>query len=327
MRMMANMKRVCEVAALATAIAAFAGGAAAEAQSPPPFAAPRAPPAPPPPQPSLPKGTPVRIGFAPPLGVPIRYRETETKTANGQPRTEIAELVVRFERSGENYLMEGRVEIPGLPPRLAANPMVKIALMPVTFRLDRDGAFMGVEKEAAYWARLDPIIEQIAVEPDNPPEMATIIRDMFRKMREMPAMERAALVGRKFVPITLNAGFESAVGETVETPMEETSVPLPVANAKLKRAFAITLASANSNIIRIETQTRFDPEDLARLMRQLAELAPAGKRPTELPEMHQTFVHIVSRDTGLVLSSTETSHAGNGPDAPAVKIVRLERLR
>lgn len=318
------MKCACAVAALAAATALFAGAAAAEAQAPPPIIAL---PAPPPPEPSLPKGTPVRIAFAPPLGVPIRYRSTETKTANGRPSTQIVELVVRFERSGDSYLMEGRVEMPGLPSHLAANPMVRIALRPTTFRLDRDGGFMAVQDEEAYWAGLQPIIDQMARDPDNSPAATDLVRGMFRKMREMPPAERAALIGRKFVPITAYANIDLAVGESVETPLEEAVIPLPLANAKLRRAFAVTLASASSSSVRIETETRFDREDMARFMRQLADLAPEGKRPTELPELQQSFVHIVSRDTGLVLRSTETGRAaGDAANAPAIKIVTLQRL-
>jgi hypothetical protein len=276
----------------------------------------------------LPKGTPIRIAFAPPLGVPIRYRLTETKTANGQPRTQVTELVVRFERSGDTFLMEGRVEIPGLPPGIAANPMVADALRPVTFRLDWDGGLIGIENEDAYWAGLEPVIEQMVREAGNNPRAADIARETFRKMREMPQVDRAGLVGRNFSAITANASIDLAIGETVETPLEEATIPMPVANAKLRRTFAVTLASAGPTTARIETETRFDPKDLARFMRQLADLAPPGKRPAELPEMHQSFVSIVSRDSGLVLSSTETIRtAGSGATAPGARIIRLERLR
>jgi hypothetical protein len=279
---------------------------------------------------ALPKGTPVQISFAPPLGVPIRYRAIETKMRNGRPSTNIVELVVRFERSDEAYVMEGRVEMPGLAPRLAADPMVRIALRPIRFRLDREGGFIGIEREDDYWAGLEPIIDQMVNDPSDPPEASKLIRGMFRKMREMPPGDRAVMVGRKFVPITAYANVDLSVGETVETPPEVAEIPLPLANAKLKRSFAVTLAGATSTSVRIEMETRFDKDDMARFMRELVNLAPRDKRPTELPEMpelHQSLVHVVSRDTGLILSSTETSRAGDDPKAPAVKIVTLERLK
>ncbi len=323
-----KLKGIYSVAALAVAVTAYGGGAPAQAQLPPRITVPSPPAPPPPPEPSLPKGTPIRIAFAPPSGVPIRYRATETKTVDGQARTQVTELVVRFERSGDSYLMEGRVEMPGLPSRLAAHPMIAAALRPVTFRLDQDGGLIGIENEDAYWAGLEPVIEQMVREEGKAPGAADLMRETFRKMREMPPADRARLIGRNFSAITANASIDLAIGETGETPVEEATVPMPAGNAKLRRTFAVTLASAGPTTARIETETRFDPEDLARFMSRLADLAPPGKRPAELPEMRQSFVSIVSRDSGLVLSSTETIRtAGSGATAPAARIITLQRVR
>jgi hypothetical protein len=175
---------------------------------------------------------------------------------------------------------------------------------------------------------MEPVIEQMVRQSGNNPRAADIARETFRKMREMPPVDRAGLVGRNFTAITANASIDLAVGETAETPIEEATIPIAVANAKLRRSFAVTLASAGPATARIETETRFDPEDLARFMRQLADLAPPGKRPAELPEIHQSFVSIVARDTGLIISSTETIRtAGSGDTAPGARIIRLQRLR
>ena len=320
-------KGICSAAALAVAVTAFGGGAPATAQLPPRITLPPVPAPPSPPEPSLPKGTPVRVSFAPPLGVPIRYRLTDRRTEDGSPKVKILELVVRFDRSDGQYRMEGRVEFPGLPPHLAANPTVRIALQPIIFRLDQDGGLTGIENEEAYWASLDGIIDDVARASGSPPNLQDFIRKTFDTMRAMPTAERAALVGRNFAPITARASFDLAVGESFETPPQEATVPFPIANPKIKQRFKIVLASATPSTARIETDSRLDAEDLARVMRQLMELGPKNNSPPGLPQIRQTFVHVVSRETGLTIRSTETIRAvGEDSNAPADKSATLERI-
>ena len=78
---------------------------------------------------------------------------------------------------------------------------------------------------------------------------------------------------------------------------------------------------------RFETKTSFDRDDVARVMGQIIDLAPAGKRLEEIPDLHQSFVHIVSRNTGLTLHSVETSRAvDDDPDGASEKVITLERI-
>jgi len=306
------------VAALALAVAPAAAAAPG-----PVLTAPMAPPAPPAPPPPLPQGTPVHIGFAPPLDRPLEYIHSEEKTEKGAPRNVAARLIVRFTKAGEGYLMEGWTEIPGLSPEQAASPEVRFALRPVTFRLSSDGAFVGIEGEADYWSGLDAMAEAIMKDPKMAAADKPLLRSIFHTMRELPLEQRLTLIAKNFLPITAFAATDMTVGETATTAQKEARLPVPGLNAKVALHYDITLKQANAASAEIESIARFDPRALALMLAELQKLAPPGRPAEPPPALSQEAVSWVSRQTGLTATYTETTRMeGAGSEAP-VRVIRL----
>jgi hypothetical protein len=303
-----------------------AGAAMLACAAAPPQPAPRAPPVwggtvalPPrsPPAPTLPAGTRVRVPFAPPLDRPLTYYWRETRGGLGVSNQGEGLLTVRFTRAGEGFLMESRIEIRGLPPRIADSPEMRMLLRPVTFRLDGAGKFVGIDKEEEYWRTQGEILDLLAKRPGAKNEGIGRMKELFAAMRSLPLSSRVAILASKVAPITAVAGLDMAVGETMPTAEEETQLPFPGGEAKLKRRYDVALQEATAATVKVEATARFNEAAIDALLARFARIARPGALAPEAMHVSQTSSIESFRDTGLTRRYSERTAIDDASGKPA----------
>jgi hypothetical protein len=279
--------------------------------------------APPPILPPLPTGTAIRIAFAPPLERPIRFIRDEEKSIGPATQRTSMLLVVRFSKAGDGYLMEGRTEIPALPPELAGSPEIQLALRPITFRLDRTGSFVGIEKEDDYWRGIYALADRLGRGAQAKRGDAALYRSIFRAMRALPTADRVALIGRNFLPITAFATIDMAVGETGLTQQQQSRLPVPGIRASLKRYDEARLTRATTEWAIIDLVPHLDEAAMASAFAALQKLGRKKPRAEPAPRLMGTATALVSRRTGLALSYEETLDALPPGGVLSVRAIRL----
>ena len=280
---------------------------------------------------SLAEGSRVRIPFAPPLGTTLRYLLVHDEPRGGRAvRTEFG-LLVRFERVSEGYRMVTTLQAPGTAA-FRANPVIQITERPIAFRLDREGAIVGIDEEAQYWAGIDEVFDRLLAGPMKNDVTATrMFRGTLEHMKQLPLPERLELVGRNVKPLVSFAGADIRVGATIPLGDEEAAVPLPMLkDQSLTRTTRITLRGVTGDVATFETVSTVDAGDLNKMVGELSKMR-AKKSPGEterdgMETLRQSIIDEVSVQTGLTHRHKEVTVAEALEKGRPVRITRTRQL-
>lgn len=272
----------------------------------------------------LPRGTRIRIGFAPPLERSLVYIWSDSGTVQGHVGRVEGQVILRFTRSGDFYLLETRMEMPHMPPRISESVAARLLLRSIRFRIDREGNFIGIEDEEGYWRRTDQLLDRLAKGPAADKADIARMREVLSSVRKLPEAGRVAYLSDKVAPVTSMAGLDLAVGETAHSPVVETQLPLTAVRDKVKRRFDATLSEATADTAVVEADAHFDDADMQALVANLArQVSPAPPAPARL-RINQTIRQQVFRDTGLTRRYTERIAIEGDSGAPAaLRVIQL----
>lgn len=264
----------------------------------------------------FPKGTPVSVRFAPPLDTPVRYQREEQ--VGGSVHRQ--ELLVRFTRLGDGYRM---TPLPpsstaGLPPRL------RLALLPFTLRLGRDGGLESVEDADAYWAASDALLGGLRATPASAAEAATLIAERA-SVRSLDPVTMAYVVAEAYAPITLMGRLQVTVGGMVEIPAHP-GYNAAVPEQALTRSVTFTARSATPRRLRMEVRAEYDEAASLRIAERLGGAGAAARVKAKGARIVETSVHEVQPATGLALFHEDVFTLVAGADSETLRTVRFSRL-
>jgi hypothetical protein len=171
------------------------------------------------------KGDTVALPFSPPLGRTLRYRMTKSRTDNGvEQKAASAELAVTFAKSGEGYVMETQVSLPGAPASLAGSPDYELLRRPLRFRVNAGGEIEGMEDEEGYWNGVEAAIGKTAKSAPGQPSA----KDVVAQMRSIPAEMRLQMLSQQVMPLLTASATKFPLGETLTSEQEGDSPMGPV---------------------------------------------------------------------------------------------------
>jgi hypothetical protein len=203
----------------------------------------------------------VVVQFRPPLGKLLQYQVTTT----GKPG--VHRLSLRFERSGDDFLMHASKEM----PNGQGNGSFEAALaQPVTFTVDTQGKVTGIVDEDAYWRRVRASLKlsKGAVGSRAP------ARKYLETVRTMSVERRAAAASSDFRAILRGIGTHRST-----KPSEDMASPLRT---------AVTVSGNKVEIVAEAGGTR------------------GGTAKPDF-SMSQSLSMTVDRSTGLLLHSSSES--------------------
>lgn len=290
-------------------------------------AQPASPPAPAAPVPSQAAARTVPIPFNPPLGEPLRYRQTTEETRNGRPVTTSLDLRVTFTRDSAGYVMTAAYQLPeGMSP---THPAMAVLLRPLALRVSDGGEITGMVDEAGYWAGLDTVVDGLARNVAGDAAAAESLRGLIASMRAMPEEARLALIARNVSPLIEYSATEMRLNEVLEGSIEGLSAVGPVV-----QEVRTTLVEASNEEARVQATYRLAPGQLEAIMRNLQARLGRAPDPRDAAfaamnvERRDTFR--ISLRTGLTEAhetvTTASGDIGGGPGG-AQRAQRLERVR
>ena len=248
-----------------------------------------------------PRGT-VSIPFAPPVGVPLRYRVERSTLAPGRPANRAAlDFVATFARAGEGYRMSVNYVVPGGAGGAGGgdvDPAAALMLRPLAFRLGADATVLGLEDEAAYWSALEAAADRsLAARGAATPELRERLRAFLGDLRALPDAERLAKIGEIVLPIVAMAGADLDTGEA-----DSVSGPVETPFGRLTADVTQSVERIEGGIAHASTVARINPADAEAMMR--AGFARFAGEGAALPEIRVTAFDDeeraeVSIETGL----------------------------
>lgn len=138
----------------------------------------------------------VVIHFRPPVGKPLHYQITRSGKADAQ------RIGLRFERSGDGYLMHATNQLPKDEGVLGS-----ALAQPVTFKLDLQGKITGIVDEDTYWRRVDASL-QLSTAPADVRATAGKFRET---VRAMTSEQRAGVASSEYRRVIDWAGTHRSV--------------------------------------------------------------------------------------------------------------------
>ena len=271
----------------------------------------------------------VAIPFAPPLGQPLRYRLVRETTRGGRPqRTELM-LAVTFRRSGSDYVMSVRFELPaGVPPPAASSAVSLIFSRPTEFRLTPSGEIVELLDMDGHWAAGERAVEEMTGQSAVDASARQAVAEMIARIRALPPEAQLELFARNVAPIVAAAGVELTVGEE----LRDSGMAHSLLGSLMQNA-TIRLDSADGRIARLSSRSSVSSEELEAATRELmARLAPSREGPLgfRVVSNELTEAYEVSLETGLTeryrTERTVVTEA-NGATSRAGEVQTLERVR
>lgn len=269
----------------------------------------------------------VAIPFNPPLGEPLRYRQTTEETRNGRPVSTSLDLSVTFSRDPAGYVMTAAYQLPeGMSP---AHPAMAVLLRPLALRVSDGGEIVGMVDEAGYWAGLDTVVDGLARNVAGDAAAAEGLRGFIASMRSMPEDARLALIARNLSPLIEYSAIEMRLNEVLEGSIEGLSAVGPVV-----QEVRTTLVEASNEEARVQATYRLAPGQLEAMMRNLQARFGRAPDPRDAAfaamnvERRDTFR--ISLRTGLTEEHEAVTIASGdmgGERGGAQKTQRLIRVR
>jgi hypothetical protein len=205
----------------------------------------------------------VTIPFAPPIGVPLRYR-LERQSLGGRGAGSFAgEFTATFDRHPEGYLLTIQWTIP--PDVRPSSPAERLLIQPMTFRLDEDSNIVGFKNETEFWDAAEAILVQHFGGNRSDPAALERARTAYRSFREMSDDQRFSMLGQNFLPIIAMSGTELDPGEPItdKVPME---TPFGLASFDI----AVSLDSIDRDRARISSVSTIPAAEYERIIRSAA---------------------------------------------------------
>lgn len=277
--------------------------------------------------PVAPASAAVRIPFAPPVGEPLRYRQTNTQIRNGRPVTQSLDVDIVFTRDDRGYVMTATYLPP--PGVAASHPGMAVLTRPLALRLDAQGAITGMVDEPGYWAGLDAIFDGVARDMGADQQAAAAMRSMFSDMRNLPDAPRLALISRNISPILEYASTEMVPGERLSGSLSNDTM-----FGSVVQDFETRLIGASPDEAQVEVTYRLAPDQMEAMFRNLE--ARFGRNSRER-ERAIAEVSVIRRDSFSISLQTgladrhESIVTASGEEAGATgatrRVQRLERIR
>ena len=242
----------------------------------------------------------VEIPFAPPVGRTLRYRLGREATRDGRPQRSEATFAIVFRRSGPDYVMSVRTEMPaGVPPPSGESAIGQLLRRPMEFRVTSDGEIAEMLDMDAIWEATQRVLEQEVGRGPLAPGGREGIERFIRQMRALPPEAQLELFSRNVAPIVAVAGGVFAVGEEMSGNIEAQSVV-----GSLDQQASLRLDGADALLARLSMRSSVSNEEAEAGMRSLfAGVAPAGGlMPSFRILSNETLeTYEVSRETGLTV--------------------------
>jgi hypothetical protein len=248
-------------AAAALGVALTACSPAWAAGAPAPAAAPAA---------ALPADS-VIIPFNPPVGQKLLYRYSPAGRGRIAPQID---MIVEFRKAGDGAFVMTVTYL--LPPGAAqSDPTIAVFEWPLSFRVSSKGEIVGIEDEAAYWARLKDVVGKMSAR-DKDPGGKAIMDEMLGRLKALPDADRLRMMTSKIEPLLAYSATAYVLGRTAEAQSEEQTA-LGLVTPTVRQ----TLVKAENGIAFFVTVSSAPAAQLEAMMAELGRSAPAGKpRPT-----------------------------------------------
>lgn len=217
----------------------------------------------------------VVIQFLPPVGKPLHYQVTRSGKADAQ------RIGLRFERSGDGYLMHATNQLPK-----DAGVLGSVLAQPVTFKLDIQGKVTGIVDENAYWRRVDASLQSSTA----PADVRATAGKFRETVRAMTSEQRAGVASSDYRRVIDWAGTHRSV-KPVEGGLGKISMEV--------------LPSPDT--VTIIAKTGIGPDNLADFLEFLrAKGAPYDGPARPDARFESTYTSVVDRASGLLRRSEIT---------------------
>ncbi|HEX8366841.1 MAG TPA: hypothetical protein VF603_16295 [Allosphingosinicella sp.] len=270
----------------------------------------------------------VAIPFAPPLGQPLRYRLVRETTRGGRPQRTEAMFLVSFRRSGGDYVMSVRLELPpGVPPPSASSAMSLIFSRPTEFRLTPAGEIVEMLDMEAHWAAGERAVAEMTGQRAIDPSARQAVAGMIARIRALPPEAQLELFARNVAPIVAAAGVELAVGEE----LRESGMAHSILGSLMQNA-TVRLDGVDGRVARLSGRSTVSSEELEAATRELmARLAPSRQDALgfRIVSNELTEAYEVSLETGLTeryRTEKIVVTEANGTTGRATEVQTLERV-
>jgi len=143
----------------------------------------------------------VVVQFRPPVGKQVHYQVTTSGKAG------IQRISLRFERSGDAFLMHAIKE---LPNGRESGSLEAALAQPVTFTVDTQGKVTGIVDEEAYWRRVHASLQSSKGSAENRAPVSKYVETV----RAMSSERRAAAASSDYRAILIGIGTHRSTKAT-----------------------------------------------------------------------------------------------------------------
>jgi len=235
----------------------------------------------------------VTIPFAPPIGVPLRYRLDRQSFGGRGGGSFAGEFTARFDRHPDGYLLTIQWTIPpGVRP---TSPAERLLIQPMTFRLDEDSNIVGFKNETAFWDAAEAVLIEHFGGNRSDPAALERARAAYRSFREMSDDQRFSMLGQNILPIIAMSGTEHDPGEPITD-----KVPMETPFGPATFDIAVSLESVDRDTARISSVSTIPAAEYERIIRSAAATFGAQTLPPFRSDgIRATESYEVSLATGL----------------------------
>lgn len=227
------------------------------------------------------EATSVVIPFRPPLDRPLAYSLSDPDFRGK------AELKLRFERSGEAYLLRSEVKAASIQ---RGDPFRLFSVHPLILIVSAEGRITGMVDEATYWSRVSSAFEDYKRTSSSTQETVGKLIDLIKSR---PVDQRIRAIAKYQRLILDGIGTHQA--------MSRPSTPATYGITQQ----SITLDAANATIT---TRGEVAPEAMQRFFTDVLSLGAPYDGPRNVQaSVRTTVTRVIDRRTGLVTAYEQVS--------------------